>query len=87
MADDINTIKTTIKEFILEEFLPGEDPDALEDDTPLITGGVMDSIATIKFATFVDEKYGVDLQAHELSADYIDTLDGMATTVQAKLQA
>lgn len=86
MADDYETIKKTLRHFILEDFLPGEDPDALEDTTPLITGGVLDSIATIKFATFVDATYGVDLEAHELSADYIDTVSDMATLVHSKLQ-
>ena len=85
MSDDLDSIKQSVKEFILNEFLPGEDPDALEDDTPLITGGILDSIATIQFATFVEEKYNVDLQAHELSADYIDTLSGMAGVVHSKL--
>ena len=32
MQDD--PIKSTIKHFILEEFLPGERPEALTDDTP-----------------------------------------------------
>ena len=86
MADDYETIKNTLKNFILEDFLPGEDPDALEDSTPLITGGVLDSIATIKFATFVDTTYGIDLDAHELSADYIDTISDMAKLVHSKLQ-
>lgn len=85
MQHNPESIKSTLKEFILKEFLPGEDPDALEDDTPLITGGVLDSIATIQFAAFVDDKYGVDLQAHELSADYIDTLTGMTSLVSSKL--
>ena len=86
MTEDLETIKKNLKRFILEEFLPGEDPDALEDSTPLITGGVLDSIATIKFATFVDTTYGVDLEAHELSADYIDTVTDMATLVASKLR-
>ena len=86
MTEDLETIKKNLKHFILEEFLPGEDPDALEDSTPLITGGVLDSIATIKFATFVDTTYGVDLEAHELSADYIDTVTDMATLVASKLR-
>jgi acyl carrier protein len=86
MADDYETIKQTLRNFILRDFLPGEDPDALEDTTPLITGGVLDSIATIKFATFVDATYGVDLEAHELSPDYIDTVSDMAALVYSKLR-
>lgn len=84
MTDNVDSIKSTLKEYVLSEFLPGEDPDALEDDTPLITGGIMDSIATVKFSLFVEEKFGVEFQAHELSADYIDTLSAMATLIDSK---
>jgi acyl carrier protein len=84
MTENAESIKSTLKEYVLSEFLPGEDPEALEDDTPLITGGIMDSIATVKFSLFVEEKFGVELQAHELSADYIDTLAGMATLIDSK---
>ena len=53
-----NAIKQTIKEFILDEFLPGEDPDELTESTPLITGGILDSIATLKLVMFLEERYG-----------------------------
>ena len=86
MQTDKDSIKLTLKTFILENFLPDEDPDALEDDTPLITGGILDSIATIKFATFVEEQYNVDLAPHEMSADYIDTLSDMSSLIQSKLE-
>ena len=45
MSDDI---ESAVKTFILTEFLPGEDPAELTMDTPLITGGILDSIATLK---------------------------------------
>ncbi len=35
---DEQAIKATVKEFILKEFLPGEDPAALTDTTALVTG-------------------------------------------------
>jgi acyl carrier protein len=86
MEHNEESIKAALKEYVLNEFLPGEDPEDLEDDTPLITGGIMDSISTIKFSLFVEEKYGVELQAHELSADYIDTLTAMASIIHSKLE-
>jgi acyl carrier protein len=85
MSNDVESIKTRLKDFILREFLPGEDPAALADTTPLITGGVLDSIATVQFATFVEEQFGIELRAHELSAEYIDTLASMAQTIKARL--
>lgn len=86
MANNEESIKSALKDYVLKEFLPGEDPEDLEYDTPLITGGIMDSISTIKFSLFVEETYGVELQAHELSADYIDTLAAMAEIIQSKIE-
>ena len=42
----MDDIRHTIHAYILNEFLPGEDPDELTVDTALITGGVLDSIST-----------------------------------------
>jgi len=41
-------IREDIKEFILREFLPGENPHALTDSTPLITEGISHRIADMK---------------------------------------
>jgi hypothetical protein len=41
MAEEI---EKTLKEYILKEFLPGEDPVELTATTPLISGGILDSI-------------------------------------------
>ena len=67
-------VRSVLKEFILKEFLPGEDPSELTETTPLITGGVLDSIATLKLVLFVEEQFGVKLAAHETDPDYLDTI-------------
>ena len=40
------------KGFIMKEFLPGEDPDELGHSTPLLSGGILDSISTVKLIGF-----------------------------------
>ena len=67
-------VKEIIKVYILEEFLPGENPTALTDSTPLITGGILDSLATIKLVAFLEERFHVQIQAHETMVDYLDTI-------------
>ncbi len=81
MTDDI---KTVIKDFILKEFLPGEDPSELTDTTPLITGGVLDSIATLKLVMFIEEKFGISLQAHEVDPEHLDTISLIAQLIRSK---
>ena len=85
MATD--EIQQTVKDYVLREFLAGERPDALEDTTPLISGGILDSISTLKLVSFLEERYSVEFQAHEVSADHLDSLTDIATIVATKVAA
>lgn len=80
----MDNIKTEVKEFILSEFLPGEDPASLTDDVPLVSGGILDSIATLKLVMFMEERFGISLEAHETGKDHLDTLDAIASLIRAK---
>jgi acyl carrier protein len=81
MTEDI---QTSVKEFILKEFLPGEDPNELTHTTPLITGGILDSIATLKLVLFIEERFGVTLQAHETDPEHLNTLADIARLIRSK---
>jgi acyl carrier protein len=77
--------KNTIKAYILEEFLPGEDPALLTDETPLVSGGILDSLATLKLVGFLQDRYAIDIQPHETSVDYLDTVQAITELVHSKL--
>ena len=77
--------KETIKGYILEEFLPGENPAELTDSTPLITGGILDSLATIKLVVFLEERFQIEIQAHETMIDYLNTVSDIVKLVHSKL--
>ena len=81
----VQDVKDTIRGYILEEFLPGENPAELTDSTPLITGGILDSLATIKLVVFLEEQFHIQIQAHETMVDYLNTVDDIAQLVQSKL--
>ena len=76
----------TIREYILREFLEGEDPGELENDTPLISSGILDSIATLKLVSFLEETFGVALAPHEADEEYLGTIASMAALVRGKLE-
>ena len=81
---DRQAINSTVKTFILEQFLPGEDPDELTDDTPLMTTGILDSLATLKLVTFLEEKFDIAVEAHEADAENLNTLDLITDLVARK---
>ena len=77
-------LKADVKDFILKEFLPGENPDELTDTTPLITGGILDSIATLKLVAFIEERYGIVFQAHEVDVDHLNTIADITHLINEK---
>jgi acyl carrier protein len=81
---DSAAIKSSVKTYILDEFLPGEDPEELADDTPLITGGVLDSLATLKLVSFLEETFNVSIEAHEVDTENLNTLNDIGALVTSK---
>ena len=77
-------ITTPVKTFILNEYLPGEDPAALTDTTPLMTTGILDSIAVLKLVTFLENQFGIVVQPHEAVVENLNTLSDMARLVMSK---
>ena len=77
-------IRAAVKTYVLDEFLPGEDASALADTTPLLTTGILDSIAVIKLVTFLEGKFGITLSAHETDAEHLNTVADIARLVTSK---
>lgn len=78
-------IKDTVREYILREFLPGQDAAELDDSVLLVTNGILDSVSTVKVVAFLEEHYGVQFEAYEMGAANLDSLPLIAQTVRSKL--
>ena len=81
---DQETIKATVKNFILNEFLPGEDSAALTDTTALVTTGILDSIAVLKAVTFLENQFGITIEPHEAVVENLNTLSDITRLVISK---
>jgi acyl carrier protein len=84
MTEKMDDVETPVREFILAEFLPGEDPALLTPTTPLMTSGVLDSIATLKMVAFLEERFQIILSPHEADADHLNTVGDMVRLVREK---
>ena len=83
----MDEIRKTVHDYILHEFLPGESPDELTDDTPLITGGILDSISTLKLVAFIEDHFAVTVEAHEAGVENLDSVALIARLVESKNRA
>jgi acyl carrier protein len=73
-----------LREFILREFLPGESPAELKDDTPLRTSGIIDSMGALSLVSFVEERFGFEVEAHEAGVENFDTIHDMVGFIARK---
>jgi acyl carrier protein len=82
--DIASHVNEAIKSFVLTEFLSGEDPAQLTDSTPLITTGILDSVAILKLVLFLEEHFSVTIEPHETDAEHMDTIERIAELVRSK---
>ena len=78
------TIEQALRNYLLSEFLPDEDPAQLTDTTPLISAGILDSIATLKLVAFLEKNFAISMAAHETDAEHLDTIERIARLVRSK---
>lgn len=73
-----------IKTYVLEEFLPGEDPSELTESTPLNSTGILDSIATLSLVSFLEQRFSIQIEPHELDGDSFDNIANIEQLVTSK---
>ncbi|MEU7473721.1 acyl carrier protein [Streptomyces sp. NPDC044984] len=76
-------ITSVVREFIAR--LSGR-PD-IEDDRPLISGGVLDSIAAVQMVDFVERTFRVEVAYEDLELLNFDTVRGLAALVTRRVAA
>ena len=83
MSDDLQSLRDAIRQYILDQFLPGESASNLTDDMQLTGTGILDSMSTLKLVSHVEETYGITVDAHEASSDF-GTIEDIANLIQRK---
>jgi acyl carrier protein len=78
-------IKSAVRQFIAENVLLGVHQTTIEDATPLVTGGLIDSIGMIGLVTFLEARFKVEFVPREINVHSLDTLQRIEELIQKKL--
>ena len=79
----MNDIKTTIKQFIIDNFLFGDDS-GLEDDTSFLEEGIIDSTGMLELITFLEEEFAMQLDDEELIPENLDSINNLLAFLSKK---
>lgn len=80
----MDNTRDVVRTFILDNFLPGENPKNLTDDLELKESGILDSLSTLKLVTFLEEHFKIELEASDLDAGNLASIANIANLVAAK---
>ncbi|MBW8010928.1 MAG: acyl carrier protein [Chloroflexi bacterium] len=53
-------------------------------DTPLISGGLIDSFSLVDLALFIEDTFGVQVDDTELNAETFDTLSELVNLIKSR---
>ena len=80
----MDDLKDVILEYVKEEYLEDEDED-ITYETPLISGGIVDSFSMVSLKRFLENKYGISIPDEQATPETFDTVDKIAEMVQGFL--
>ncbi len=78
-------IKKVVLEYVTEEYLEDED-DELTAETPLISGGIVDSFSMVSLKRFLENKYNISIPDEQATPEAFDTVDKIAVLIQGFLK-
>jgi acyl carrier protein len=75
-------MKEKIREYIVDEYVEEDSGVTVEDDTPLISGGLVDSFSMVSLKLFLETEYNISIPDDRATADAFDNVNAIATLVR-----
>jgi acyl carrier protein len=76
--------KLQIRNFIVENFLYGQD-DGFGEDVSLLEKGIIDSTGVLELVSFLEDRFSVSVEDEELVPENFDSLSRLAAYVSKKM--
>jgi acyl carrier protein len=78
----MSDIKDVILEYVQEEYLEEDDDMDVTYDTPLISGGIVDSFSMVSLKRFLETKYGIQIPDAKATPEAFDTVDNIVALMK-----
>ena len=78
-------LKTDLRQFILDNFLYGQDDNILGDDISFLEKGIIDSTGVLELVSFIEETYAISVDDEDLIPDNFDSLNRLSSFITQKM--
>ncbi|WGF90532.1 acyl carrier protein [Marinivivus vitaminiproducens] len=72
----------TVKQFILDEFLPDVPADQLAEDLDLVEGGVIDSLGLLKVIAWLESHYDIAIDVGDMVPENFASVGAIAAFLE-----
>ena len=79
-------IKETLRQFIVENFMFGQQDADFADEDSFLEKGIIDSTGVLELVMFLEEKFGIKVEEEDLIPDNLDSLSKVADFVGKKVR-
>ena len=83
MADEL---KEVVLKYVIAEYLE-DDSETITFDTPLISGGIVDSFSMVSLKRFLENKYKISIPDSQATPEAFDSVDKIALLVRKFTQS
>lgn len=73
--------KDVILDYVTKEYLE-DDSEPINDETPLISGGIVDSFSMVSLKRFLENKYNISIPDDEATPEAFDSVTKIAELVK-----
>ena len=73
----MSDLKDVILEYVEDEYLDEDDDIEVTYDTPLISGGIVDSFSMVSLKRFLETKYKIRIPDAKATPEVFDTVDNI----------
>ena len=78
-------IRKTIREFIVNNFLKGEESKTFGDDDSFLENAMIDSVGVVELVVFIEETFSIRVEDEEIIPANLDSVNKLVVYVQSKL--
>ncbi|MDK9700049.1 MAG: acyl carrier protein [bacterium] len=78
----MDSIRDMVLNYVKKEYLEDDDDTELTYDTPLISGGIVDSFSMVSLKVFLEKKYAISIPDAKASPQAFDTVNRIVELVK-----
>ncbi len=78
------TVEQELREFVVRNFLYGDESAGLEETDSFIERGIIDSTGVLEIVSFLETRFGIAMRDDELVPDNLDSIEKIARFVLGK---